>query len=196
MAVTRQFEICIFQFSICNKVIRHEAPPCLERYCKLKIANLKLQIGNQLLFPERVVDCGEAARQPRQGRQSIARGVSPWIRAEPADSPGRATQNQKGDTPMPQSFASLHFHIVFSTKNRQQMIGGTKSNLMRSTCGIERKSVALDRAARRFHQRQGRVPIRRELVPLAIHGRPCRGYCLPCQEQNRDPFRQPDPTYV
>ena len=24
---------------------------------------------------------------------------------------------------MPQSFASLHFHIVFSTKNRQQMIG-------------------------------------------------------------------------
>lgn len=90
---------------------------------------------------------------------------------------------------MPQSFASLHFHIVFSTKNRQQMIGATKSNLMRSTCGIERKSAALYRAARRFHQYQG-------LTPLAIHGRPCRGYCLPSQEQNRDLFRQPDPTYV
>src|SRR5436189_31925 len=43
---------------------------------------------------------------------------------------------------------------------------------------------------------QGRAPTRRELVPLAIHGRPCRGYCLPSQEQNRDLFRQPDPTYV
>src|SRR5580765_3043033 len=119
-------------------------------------------------------------------------GWSPWILAKPAASPGRATQNQKGDTPVPQSFASLHFHIVFSTKNRHQMIGGTKSNLMRSTCGIERKCVALYRAARRYHQRQGRAPIRRELVPLASHGRPCRGYCLPSQEQNRDLFRQPD----
>ena len=90
---------------------------------------------------------------------------------------------------MPQSFASLHFHIVFSTTNRQQTIGGTKSNLMRSPCGIERKCVALYRAAGRYHQRQG-------LTPLAIHGRPCRGYCLPSQEQNRDPFRQPDSTYV
>jgi len=62
--------------------------------------------------------------------------------------------------------------------------------------GLSEKSVALDRAARRFHQHQGRAPIRRELVPLAIHGRPCRGYCLPSQEQNRDPFQQPDPKYV
>src|SRR5579862_8090840 len=52
-----------------------------------------------------------------------SQGRKPLDAGRAIHSPGRATQSQKGDAPVPQSFVSLHFHVVFSTKNRQPMIG-------------------------------------------------------------------------
>jgi len=59
-----------------------------------------------------------------EGRQSIARGRQPLDRP-----PQRSTKPCKGETritgelqAVPQSFTSLHSHIVFSTKDRRPMI--------------------------------------------------------------------------
>src|SRR6516165_9997474 len=64
----------------------------------------------------------DSSRAP-EGRRSIARGANPWykdVRFIP--SPGGATGCSAKEPTMPQSFACLHHHLIFSTKNCAPLI--------------------------------------------------------------------------
>ena len=56
-----------------------------------------------------------------KGRRSIARGVSPWKRVVVDHKPRRGDSFSR-ESNMPQSFVSLHLHVVFSTKHRTPTI--------------------------------------------------------------------------
>lgn len=68
----------------------------------------------------RLCDLGPIPGIAAERRQTLARGVNPWEATSNRTIPGGATE--RGNTPVPQSFTCLHFHLIFSTKNRAPMI--------------------------------------------------------------------------